>query len=751
MAATMAAATIAGSSTVGTVSTRSDSVFVRRAAAAPLATATDKGLRPDAPEVTPATRVRDRYDVVVVGAGTGGVAAALQAARLGASVLLVEETDWIGGQMSAAAVSSMDEGYPPRDRVRQRGIYGEFYRRALNYYQARGQSVDTPAISSDHFGLEPRVAERLLYNMIRDTREQELPDGKRGACILDVLLRAHPIAVARTGDTVTGVTLTMGSRAKPLEAVVTRKIACKILIDASEYGDVLPLAKVAYRVGSRIVNGDKGATGSALPGESPAVQPITWTADIRQYPKDHYPAGTPSELRVTKAPPGYRPELLTGILNPASDSLSIKFPWGWSRFVRYRGQPDTQWPRNVRNEGSDLVTRTHINFGGNDEDFDVSGIEDPKKREAMEVQARLRTLRVLYYVASAKGSPRADWGVAEEGYRTPYNVARNARLIQMYPELAPYRAVLDQMPVMAYVRESRRIVGLYTMKARDIRRKAPSTPARFPTVVALGDYPVDVHGSEAQRRGLEFDLDLAEDFPPKWTYWGIGPFGVPMESLIPYKVDGLLAAEKNLSQSRVVSGATRLQPSTMLTGQAAGALAGLAVRMNRQPRAIPPIRVQEALLAAGSTLALDEFEDVPPATGLWQDVQLALVYGVLPPEWIGKTSKASKTLKPDATLTPEEADAMTRLLTNATGTPAVADRFRAALPPVAPLPLGRGDTVTAGPTRADAIRAAAQSLRSVLGDRASSLRSDPFPPVDLAEREKAHMQRGTNSKKESNR
>src|SRR5690606_16376037 len=64
--------------------------------------------------------IESAYDIVVAGAGTGGWAAAVQAARMGRKVLLLEETDWIGGQMAAAAVTSMDEAGP---QVRERGIY----------------------------------------------------------------------------------------------------------------------------------------------------------------------------------------------------------------------------------------------------------------------------------------------------------------------------------------------------------------------------------------------------------------------------------------------------------------------------------------------------------------------------------------------------------------------------------------------------------------------------------------------------
>ena len=48
------------------------------------------------------------YDVIVVGAGTGGVSAAIQAARMGAKVALLEETDWIGGQVTASGLGSTE-------------------------------------------------------------------------------------------------------------------------------------------------------------------------------------------------------------------------------------------------------------------------------------------------------------------------------------------------------------------------------------------------------------------------------------------------------------------------------------------------------------------------------------------------------------------------------------------------------------------------------------------------------------------
>ncbi|TWU21802.1 FAD-dependent oxidoreductase [Bythopirellula polymerisocia] len=558
-------------------------------------------------------RLRNEYDVIVIGAGTGGVAAALQAARLGASVLLVEPTDWIGGQLAAAGVTSLDEGYPPRERLRERGIYGEFWHRAVAYYRALGKSTDTCAVSEDHFAVEPHVAQRLLYDMIRDTREMPLPEGK--PVVLDLLLRGEVTAVARDGQTVRGVTV---ENVAEDGSVREENVGSQIVIDATEYGDVIPLTGALYRVGVWLSDREHPPTQMV-----PPAQPITWTASIKQYPK-----GLPEELKITEPPREYNEKLISRSLSPKGTSTS-KFPWRWERFLKYRGMPDSSSPLSAHNGSGLTLTRSHINFHPNDQPFSVLDVEDRDKRRQAEYRARLRTLGVLYYIQNVMNID--DWSVANDvGYDSPYNREKTGQLIQEFPDLEPYREILYHFPVIAYARESRRIVGTYTLSAKEIRRTPPFKPVRFETALAIGDYPVDVHG-EAANRNLQVELDLDEeiDLPERWIQWGYGPFQIPFGSFIPRDVDGLLPAEKNLSQSRIASGATRLQPVTMLTGQASGAIAGVACRMSLQPREVPPLLVQKALLDAGSTLALDYYTDVVHGTELWKAVQLASLYELI--------------------------------------------------------------------------------------------------------------------------
>jgi hypothetical protein len=122
-------------------------------------------------------------------------------------------------------------------------------------------------------------------------------------------------------------------------------------------------------------------------------------------------------------------------------------------------------------------------------------------------------------------------------------------------------------------------------------------------------------------------LDRSSDIPKEFRN---GPFQVPIEALIPAKEDGLLAAEKNISESRIGNSVTRMQPISMLIGQATGALAAIAVKQGIQPRQVNPEVVQRALLDFNVTLAKEELTDLPRNVDEWRAAEFALVHKWLP-------------------------------------------------------------------------------------------------------------------------
>ena len=563
------------------------------------------------------------YDVVVAGAGTGGCGAAIQAARMGASVLLLEETDWLGGQTAAAGVTSQDYATPI---LMQSGLYREFCERIETHYKPLGKSPLT-AYFLTTLGIEPRVAQSILKTMLHDT-------GQRGR--LDVSLESKVTAVKREGDVVTGATVEMAG--KPVQ------IHCRVLIDATEWGDVIPLTGLNYRVG----NGTRDAN-----KPSHEIQHLTWTATIRKYD-----GAAPAALRFKAKPPGYE-EAATKFekaIRPGEGPVQVppylaeNRPWFFSTFIGYRAMPDSKRPQDGLSPSSlpidstnlqtyrgvlnaSQITRTNLN-NSNDYPVQVRDVEDATSRRNTLRAAELRTLQLLYHLQQTLG--HTDWSVADdEGYDTPLRRAIVDAWITEQPEMDPFREILSHFSAMAYARESRRIVGLHTLTAADIERR-PGVPQRFEDVVALSDYMIDLHGGQ-QPQFLEADLDPPASQPLKAGQRGYGPFGIPMRCFIPEQLDGFLAAEKNFSQSRLANGATRLQPSTMLMGQAVGALAALSVKHQRQPRAIDATLVQHVLLEAGCLLHITPLRDIEPRTPLWAAAQLCAVHGLLLPVngWFG--------------------------------------------------------------------------------------------------------------------
>jgi hypothetical protein len=242
----------------------------------------------------------------------------------------------------------------------------------------------------------------------------------------------------------------------------------------------------------------------------------------------------------------------------------------------------------------------------------VATLEQIGQRLEDEKEGIYRTLSIIYYLQNELGVP---WSFAEEqGYNTAYNKMMMEKR-GVVKEMLPYAKYLPQMP---YVRESRRIIGEKILVADDLQRWEKAR--HFSTSIAMGDYFMDLHNTyDSYERDLDND-DFAK---------GGGPFQIPFEVFIPQSLDGFLPAEKNFSQSRLVSGATRLQPITMLTGQAVGIIASIAVEQNVQPRELDPLVVQLYLLDQGSTLIQRWYVDVPWGTELWKAVQIMCLYNLM--------------------------------------------------------------------------------------------------------------------------
>lgn len=589
---------------------------------------------------TPFDKLAEKYDVIVAGAGTGGWAAAIQASRLGAKVLLVEETDWIGGQMAAAAVTSMDEeGVYEKFPVRERGIYREFHESMVNYYYTLNKDPFRAYYAWPEQlegGYEPKVVRSVLYAFIAEAR-------KKGT--LDLSIGTKISEVQKKDDTITGVVLEKDGK--------NRKVGSKVLVEATEYGDVLPLTGARYRVGT-------GRSDAPAPG-SP-VQFHTWLGVIREYPE-----GLPEHLRIKTPPPDYNPKRyqksqLYGKLIWGGIGKEYKGPRVYRVLLAWRGMADSDSPTTGLST-QQRHTQCGLNGGRQDYPVTMEGVEDLAVRREQQREGINRTMNEIYYLQNELGLP---WSVAEdEGFNTPHN-RKTMEQLNLRPDLLPIAIHLPQWP---YVRECRRGMGLYTLRASDMGRF--ENARLFPTSVAMGDYFMDIdHGKTSQ--AVEADLDEPEK-PPR----GGGPFQVPFEVFVPEKVDGLVLAEKNISQSRIVNGATRLQPVTILTGQAAGAIAALAARENISPRAVNPIAVQAALLKAGSNLMQRWYADVEWASPLWQATQLLTLHGVMdePGSFAGARDLpmgGANTWRPYDPIEPEVLASAIKRLTELAGKPAPA-------------------------------------------------------------------------------
>jgi len=199
-----------------------------------------------------------RTDVLVVGGGTGGTAAALQAARRGVRTLLVEEGPWLGGMLSAAGVSATDGNHNMPS-----GLWNEF-REAVYARYGGPDKVATGWVSNTHF--EPRVGDSILKAFAARERRLTVWYGHR---LLRPLMEDGRVAGALFRDLSSGREV---------------QVRARCVVDATELGDLMAAAGASFDLGMEAsrLTGEK----VNVPESSDIVQDITYTAILKDYGRD---------------------------------------------------------------------------------------------------------------------------------------------------------------------------------------------------------------------------------------------------------------------------------------------------------------------------------------------------------------------------------------------------------------------------------------------------------------------------------
>lgn len=223
-------------------------------------------------------------DILVVGGGTGGVAAALTAARCGAKTLLVSEEPWLGGMLTSAGVSAPDGN---ELLAWQTGLWGEFLRQMA---RRQAQGLDHGWVS--FFTFEPKVAADVFHDWVKASPNLRWIAGQA------------PQSVLRQGDRIIGVEFS------------TFTVYAHITIDATELGDLLALGDIPHRWGWEWQHETGEPSAPPAPNvltQTYPVQAPTWVVMLQDYGSDATaPEIPPSPLwdenKFEGAWQGYTPE-----------------------------------------------------------------------------------------------------------------------------------------------------------------------------------------------------------------------------------------------------------------------------------------------------------------------------------------------------------------------------------------------------------------------------------------------------------
>jgi len=501
-------------------------------------------------------------DIAIIGAGVGGVAAALGALRSGRTVVLSEEFDWIGGQLTSQAVPSDEHSWieqfgGSRTYRNLRTAVRQFYRdhyplteRARNW-----QDLNPGAGFVSRLCVEPRVPLAVMEAWLMPYI---------GAGRLKLLKPYVPVAAETDGDRVRSVTLKHRDSG---ERVV---VSASYVIDATELGDLLPLTGTDYVTGfeAQSETGEPSAPAEAQPdnqqavsicfavdhvdgnqvGDKPknydywrAVQPDFWGGPLIGFKAPH-----PRTLEITER--SFTP-------NPDDDPLSVD-----SDQRRNPGDSNLWTFRRIAHRntftpgvyGSDicLVNWPMIDY------FEKTIVDCTEDEKAERLGRAAELSHSVFYWLQTE-APRTDGGQGFPGLRLRGDVTGTDHGLAMAP----------------YIRESRRIKAVTTILEQDLSYdvRGEAGAVNYRDSVGTGMYRIDLHPST----GGDNYIDVPSC-----------PFEIPLGALLPREKTNLLPAGKTIGTTHITNGCYRLHPVEWNVGEVAGLLAAYCLNTGSTPHAV---------------------------------------------------------------------------------------------------------------------------------------------------------------------
>jgi hypothetical protein len=486
-----------------------------------------------------------------------------------------DENQWIEGKDGVQGGTRSYLAY--REGVRR------FYREHRPLTEAaRGNAKLNPGNGwVSHLCHEPAVGHAVLREMLAPYVEKGL---------VTILLHHEPVAADADGDVVRSVTLADTRDGS------TATVTARYVLDATELGDVFPLAGVEYVVGAEHQSEHDephARPDRADPGD---VQGVSWCFALEHRPGEDHTIERPANYAFWRSfvPPLDRPwpGPLFSWTQVGGDEHKARYfrwvPWpdepaaGELEMWRYRRIVDRSIYRaDAADAPPDVALVNMVQM-----DYFLKPTVDVGN-EALAAafgEAKQQSLCFLYWMQTE--APRHDGG-DKVGY--PGLKLRGREL-----------GTEDGFAKTPYIRESRRLRALTTVSERHVNptlRSKTDVPQGlaepFADSVGIGHYRLDLHPSTAMRASI---------------YVPTAPFRIPLGAIIPVRVRNVLAAGKNLGVTHVTNGCYRLHPTEWNTGESAGLLASFCLSAGVEPRQVhgTPLllrRYQALLTANGVPLA----------------------------------------------------------------------------------------------------------------------------------------------------